>query len=492
MKNRLLFPCSSDDIIKITIFESRNQDMLFSSLIFLWYFLPIVVLLYHLIPGIRSRNAFLLAASLFFYAWGEPEYIVLMVFSIALNYGFGIIVSRKRSKLILAMCIGVNLALLGYFKYFNFGIELVNAILPGNPLSMREIALPVGISFYTFQALSYVIDVYRGDIQVQRNPWKLALYISFFPQLIAGPIVKYHDIAKQLESRSVSWTKMAYGIKRFTYGLGKKVIFANTFAAIVDLVLERNNQVYMSTGLAWFAIALYALQIYYDFSGYSDMAIGLGKLFGFDFMENFNYPYLSGSVREFWRRWHISLSTWFKEYVYIPLGGSRKGNMRTYVNLFVVFLVTGLWHGAGINFVLWGAYYGIFLVAERLFLGKLLEKNPWPVFNHLYTMAVVLVGWVMFRIEELDALFHMWKVLFWGQGGPFTIPMFADRRIYFIFVIGVVLCGPLQAICPRLKTWLYQEETVRNVDVMAMAGILCLCLVLLICNTYNPFIYFRF
>jgi len=229
-----------------------------------------------------------------------------------------------------------------------------------------------------------VIDVYRGDIQVQKNPWKLALYISFFPQLIAGPIVKYHDIAKQLESRSVSWTKMAYGIKRFTYGLGKKVIFANTFAAIVDLVLERNNRVYISTGLAWFAIVLYALQIYYDFSGYSDMAIGLGKLFGFDFMENFNYPYLSGSVREFWRRWHISLSTWFKEYVYIPLGGSRKGNMRTYVNLFVVFLVTGLWHGAGINFVLWGAYYGIFLVAERLFLGKLLEKNPWPVFNHLY------------------------------------------------------------------------------------------------------------
>lgn len=466
--------------------------MLFSSLVFLWYFLPIIVLLYYMISGITARNILLLAASLFFYAWGEPGYVVLMIFSIALNYGFGLWVSKKHSGLVLGLCIGANLALLGYFKYFNFGVELMNHFLPGTPFSSQEIALPVGISFYTFQALSYVVDVYRGDIQVQKNPWKLALYISFFPQLIAGPIVKYHDIAEQLEHRQVSWQKMAYGIKRFTYGLGKKVIFANTFAAVVDLVLEDGNRAYMGTGLAWFVMALYTLQIYYDFSGYSDMAIGLGKMFGFDFMENFNYPYLSGSVREFWRRWHISLSTWFKEYVYIPLGGSRKGNRRTYVNLFIVFLVTGLWHGAGSNFVLWGAYYGVFLVAERLFLGKLLAKNPWPVLNHVYTMAVVVTGWVMFRVEDLQTLHHLWKVLFFGKGGPFTIPMFADMRIYVIFGIGLVLCGPLQAICPQLKKWLYQEEHIGSLDTAAMAAVLCICQILLVCNTYNPFIYFRF
>ncbi len=465
--------------------------MLFSSLVFLWYFLPIICLLYYIIPGVGRRNFLLLTASLFFYAWGEPKYVVLMIISIAINYGFGILISKKPKPLFLWLCVGVNLALLGYYKYFNLGIWAVNKAAGRALLEEWDIALPIGISFYTFQALSYVLDVYRGDIKAQRNPWNLALYISFFPQLIAGPIVKYHDIERQLAKRSHSWTKAAYGIKRFTFGLGKKVIFANAFGSVVDDMLSRRIY-YMNTKLAGFVILLYAMQIYYDFSGYSDMAIGLGKLFGFDFMENFNYPYLSKSVREFWRRWHISLSTWFKEYVYIPLGGSRRGALRTYVNLFVVFMVTGLWHGAGANFVLWGMYYGVFIVAERLFLGKLLEKNPFPLLNHIYTMAVVLSGWVLFRVEKLRDLKNICGVLFLGVGGPFSISMFMDTRIFVLLALALMLCGPLQALCPKLKDWLYREDQVGAADVAAMAGILSICLVLLVCNTYNPFIYFRF
>lgn len=470
--------------------------MLFSSLVFIWYFLPIVFLAYICIPNLKVKNAILLAASILFYAWGEPKYVILMLISIAINYLFGIWIDHYDAKSVrqglITLCIAVNLGILGYYKYFNFFADLVNTAVRREAIGAREIALPIGISFYTFQALSYVVDVYRGKIRVQKNPWNLALYISFFPQLIAGPIVKYHEIEAQLTKRTISADRMAYGIKRFTYGLGKKVILANTFAAVVDNVLVSPNQELASTGLAWFTILLYTLQIYYDFSGYSDMAIGLGKIFGFDFMENFNYPYLSQSIREFWRRWHISLSTWFREYLYIPLGGNRKGNTRTYVNLFIVFLVTGLWHGAGINFVLWGAYYGVFIVAERLFLGELLEKNRFKALNHIYTMFVVIVGWMLFRIESLGQIKEMVKVMFFGRGGCYTVPMFADRRIYFWFIVGVLFCGPVQAVCKRLKDHLYDEERVCWWDIAVMAALLCFCTLLLVNNTYNPFIYFRF
>lgn len=470
--------------------------MLFSSLVFLWYFLPVTVLLYFLVPGINRKNGILLAASLFFYAWGEPKYVILMIISIILNFGFGILIDKKPVKIWLFLCVAVNLALLGYFKYFNFLGELFNRVMPGSPLVLKDIALPIGISFYTFQALSYVVDVYRGTIKVQKNIWDLALYISFFPQLIAGPIVKYHDIETQLKVRQHSWDKGAYGIKRFVYGLGKKVIFANTFAAVVDHVLSDSIRPYMGTGLTWFVMVLYGQQIYYDFSGYSDMAIGLGKLFGFDFMENFNYPYLSASVREFWRRWHISLSTWFKEYVYIPLGGSRSGKMKTYRNLFIVFLVTGVWHGAGLNFVLWGMYYGVFIVVERILeermIGRIFSGGIRRLFGHLYTLMVVLGGWVLFRMEYFSDVRHMWRVMFLEKGGPYTISMFSDMRIYTIAALGLLLCGPVQALCPGLREYLYQEERISFMDVVLMAAVLCVCLILLVCNTYNPFIYFRF
>lgn len=467
--------------------------MLFSSLVFLWYFLPCTALLYYLV---RSRpaasNLVLLLASLFFYGWGEPKYVALMVFSILLNYAGGLVVSRWRRKWLLAACVLANLALLGYFKYFNFLAELLNGLLPGEPVAARPIALPIGISFYTFQAISYVADVWRGEIKVQRDPLRLALYISFFPQLIAGPIVQYHDIEDQLARRQVTWEKTAYGIRRFTWGLGKKVLFANTFASVVDRVLSDGCRPYLGTGLVWFAILLYALQIYYDFSGYSDMAIGLAKMFGFDLMENFRYPYMAGSVREFWRRWHISLSTWFRRYVYIPLGGSRKGTARTCLNLFIVFLVTGIWHGAGMNFLLWGAYYGLFVVLERVWLGKCLGRNPRSVLNHLYTLAVVLVGWSLFRVEDMGELGRLWKIMFTGGGGPYRIGMFADARIWTLLVLGVLLCGPLQSLCPALTRRFYREDGTTWADAAAMAVVLALCTVLLVCNTYNPFIYFRF
>lgn len=469
--------------------------MLFSSLIFIWYFLPVVFLIVYILKPLKWSNAVLLAASLFFYAWGEPKYIFLMMLSIGMNYIFGLLVDKcqkDQARLwITSLCIVLNLAILGYFKYFNFFISIINQSLGQEWISVRDIALPVGISFYTFQALSYVVDVHRRKIKVQTNLWDLALYISFFPQLIAGPIVKYHEIEEQLSRRDMTGDKICYGLKRFTYGLGKKVIFANTFAAVVDTMLEPSIMEQMSTGLTWFVLLLYTLQIYYDFSGYSDMAIGLGKMFGFDFMENFNYPYLSASIKEFWRRWHISLSTWFREYLYIPLGGNRKGEKRTYINLFAVFLVTGLWHGAGLNFILWGAYYGVFIVAERLFLGDLLEKNRWKPVNHIYTMFVVMTGWMLFRMESLSEIKHMVKVLFLGQGGVYTIPMYVDGRILFFTVLGIFLCGPLQCFKP-VRLWLYEERHIYWRDIFCMSFVLIISTVLLVSNTYNPFIYFRF
>ncbi|MCD8082170.1 MAG: MBOAT family protein [Clostridiales bacterium] len=480
----------------ITTFTKDRKDMLFSSLIFCWYFLPAVFLLYFCIPGQTGRNALLLAASLFFYAWGEPRYVLLMLLSIGINYLFGIWIeqagSLKLRRLLMSCCAAVNLGILGYYKYFSFFLEMANKILRHEAFAAREIALPIGISFYTFQALSYVIDVYREKLPAQKKLLNLALYISFFPQLIAGPIVKYHEIDRQLTERTVSTEKVAYGIRRFSFGLAKKVILANTFAAVVDEVFGMTNREMAGSGLIWCAILLYTLQIYYDFSGYSDMAIGLGKMFGFDFSENFNYPYLSGSVREFWRRWHISLSTWFREYLYIPLGGNRKGAARTYVNLFLVFLATGFWHGAGLNFILWGAYYGVFLVAERLFLGDLLERNRFKILNHIYTMLVVVVGWMLFRIEELQILRKLLRGMAGKSPGCYTIPMFVDRRVLFWALVGVLLCGPLQTLCKPLHRHLFDESHTGWPDVVMMAACMLLCTMFLVTNTYNPFIYFRF
>ena len=474
--------------------------MLFSSLVFLWYFLPAVFLLYFITKNLHIRNGVLLAASLFFYAWGEPKYVILMLVSIGLNYFFGLWIGRMQSKhrmrLAVTTCVFLNLLVLGYFKYFNFAVEIANSLLSrfaggAHTLSFREIALPVGISFYTFQALSYVVDVYRGTIQAQKNIFHLALYISFFPQLIAGPIVKYHDVCEQIGDRQCTAEGMAYGIKRFSYGLAKKMLFANTFAATVDWMMEK-PLAQLGTVNAWMLAVLYTLQIYFDFSGYSDMAIGLGKMFGFDFMENFNYPYISTSIREFWRRWHISLSTWFREYLYIPLGGNRKGQVRTYVNLLIVFFATGLWHGAGATFIIWGLYHGLFLVVERMGLGKLLEKNCFRGLNHIYTALVVVVGWVFFRAVTLaDAKVILHQMFTW-ENGIYPASLFVNRKVIFLAVLGVLLSGIVQSICPKLREHLYEKEVTKTVDIVIMAVLLFLCTMYLVSSTYNPFIYFRF
>lgn len=457
-------------------------------------------MLYFVTKNRYVRNGVLLVASIFFYAWGEPKYVFLMLFSIIANYLFGMWIvaadGKRGRQLALTCCILVNLGLLGYFKYFNFLVDTANygfLMLAGGRwrIEPRNIALPIGISFYTFQALSYVVDVYRGDIKVQRNVFNLALYISFFPQLIAGPIVKYHDVCGQIESRSCTLEKNAYGIKRFTYGLAKKMLLANTFAASVDAMmgmpLER-----LGTVSVWMMALLYSLQIYFDFSGYSDMAIGLGKMFGFDFMENFNYPYLSASVKEFWRRWHISLSTWFKEYLYIPLGGSRRGKARTYENLLIVFFATGIWHGAGANFVIWGLYHGFFLILERAFLGRILEKNPFKILNHIYTMLVVLLGWVLFRAESISDALLLYRHMFSWQTEIYPLGLFINAKVLFLLICAVLGCGILQRLFPRMKARLYNETEITAPDILIMIVLVFLCTMYLVNNTYNPFIYFRF
>ncbi|WP_258019540.1 MBOAT family O-acyltransferase [Brachyspira hampsonii] len=397
--------------------------MLFSSMIFLWLFLPVVFILYYIIDK-RFRNVLLLIASIIFYAWGGVSYTLIMFSSIIINYLFALLINKVieesnkfKKKVYLALCVIVNLSILGYFKYTDFAISIINSISGKEVISLKNIVLTIGISFYTFQALSYVIDVYREHNKAQKNIINLALYISFFPQLIAGPIVKYHDIDSQITNRTESLENISYGIKRFIYGLSKKVILANMFALSCYEILKQPIGD-IGTILVWLAAILYTLQIYYDFSGYSDMAIGLGHMFGFKFLENFNYPYISKSVQEFWRRWHISLSTWFKEYLYIPLGGNRKGKYFTYLNLLIVFFATGLWHGASFNFILWSLWHGLFLVIERIFLGSLLDKNKLKFINHIYVILVFVLGWVLFRANDLSHALDLYKLMFSYHESP--------------------------------------------------------------------------
>ena len=371
--------------------------MVFSSTLFLFWFLPVVLVGYYLC-GKNAKNYWLLLASLFFYSWGEPKYVLLMFTLIVINYICGLLLARDHNRYLLCATVIFNLGILGYFKYFNFLMETVNAVLSligGQSVSLNQIALPIGISFFTFQIMSYVIDVYRGTVPPQKSLAKLALYISLFPQLIAGPIVRYSDVAAQIDERNVTLGGIYTGAVRFMIGLSKKVLLSNQMAAIADAAFIQSDPPAL---LAWMGAVAYALQIYFDFSGYSDMAIGLGKLFGFDFLENFNYPYISSSVKEFWRRWHISLSSWFRDYLYIPLGGSHCSREKTYRNLLIVFSMTGLWHGASWNFVVWGLWHGAFLILERV-LGNRFRMPKW--LGHIYTMLVVLIGWVFFRADTL-------------------------------------------------------------------------------------------
>lgn len=459
-------------------------------MIFLWIFLPVTIIGYYVLPG-RCRNVFLLLASILFYSWGEPVYVFLMLLSIFVNWLIGIGMEKYagQKKLLLLLAIVVNLSLLGYFKYAGFFINIVNDVT-GMSLKSVEIALPIGISFFTFQALSYVIDLYRGEYKAQKNVINLALYISFFPQLIAGPIVKYKDIDAQLTERTCSFTKMAEGIRRFIYGLGKKVIISNTLALSVDKIyaLEYSE---LTGWLVWLSAICYSLQIYYDFSGYSDMAIGLGKMFGFTFQENFNYPYRAASIREFWQRWHISLSTWFKEYLYIPLGGNRKGKARTYLNLIVVFFATGLWHGASYNFVLWGLYHGFFSILERTGWKKWLERHTFLA--HLYTLLVVNFGWVLFRSDSLQETgVFIRRMLFpWNyQGTGVTWQYYLSNKTILAVVLGVAGCGLFRGLAEkagRKWNWGYSY-----LELLYCSATFVLCLSMLASNTYNPFIYFRF
>ena len=469
--------------------------MVFSSTVFLWCFLPAVILIYYL-AGPRLRNIFLLLASLIFYAWGEPVYIWLMLFSILINYAGGRLVDLDMDsawrKFFLGLNILLNLALLGYFKYANFLVDTVNQIRPGTIRDFARIALPIGISFYTFQAMSYVIDVYRRDCRAQKNPLTLGLYITCFPQLIAGPIVKYHDVALQLEKRGSTVAGFAYGIRRFVFGLAKKMLIANPLSVAADAAFEISPE-NIGTSIAWLGAVCYTFQIYYDFSGYSDMAIGLGRMFGFRFPENFDYPYLTRSIKEFWTRWHISLSTWFKEYLYIPLGGNRRGTGRTYLNLIIVFLATGIWHGAAWTFLFWGIYHGFFILAERMFLKKYLDRSGcWILLSHVYAMLVVVCGWVLFRAETLTHAGYYLRAMFVPTSSSYDIRIFADPLVSGALAAGFLFSGVLSYIMPRMKTVLQNDSKVYAWEIPVLPVLLVLCGICLAANTYNPFIYFRF
>lgn len=464
--------------------------MVFSSLIFLSIFLPAVFILYILIPGIRARNILLLIASLLFYAYGEPVYVILMIGAAFLNYLWALLIqkSEKYRKVFLWMSVIENLGILGVFKYAGFLAESFNS-LTGFNIPVPELALPIGISFFTFQAMSYVFDVYRGEVRAQTNFPRILLYISFFPQLIAGPIVKYHDIELELSNRKVTAPEVAMGVRRFVIGLGKKVLIANYMGVIADtLFTAQISDINILS--AWLGAVSYMLQIYFDFSGYSDMAIGLGWMFGFHFKENFQYPYTATSIRDFWKRWHISLSGWFKEYLYIPLGGNRKGRARTCFNKIIVFACTGIWHGANVTFLFWGLYHGFFLMLEEYvpFLRKEGGRVK-QILGHVYAIFVVMIGFVFFRADTIG------QGLFWIQQ-MFTGIHFEDTamRLCLSLLTPVHLTAIAAGIIGSMpvRNTLEKSKGLQGVSWAVSLGILLLCILNLASGTYNPFIYFRF
>ncbi len=482
--------------------------MLFSSPIFLFLFLPITLFGYYLSDR-KIKNYFLLFASLVFFAWGGVSYTIILIASIVLNYIFGLLIQKNLNKRsgywFLFAGVSVNILLLGVFKYANFitlNINLLCTELNWKPITETDIVLPVGISFYTFHSLSYLVDIYRQKTLAQKNIFNLALYISMFSQLIAGPIIRYSDVWEQLTQRTHSLAKFSSGVERFLIGLAKKVLLANTFGRVADILFAHDPQ-YLSALSAWLAITCYTLQIYLDFAGYSDMAIGLGRMFGFEFMENFNFPYIAKSVKEFWRRWHISLSTFFRDYVYIPLGGNRVKKGRQYLNLIIVFLLTGFWHGASWNFVVWGLFHGFFLLIERLFLGKVLEKT-WGIVSNLYTLLVVMFAWVLFRADTLDYAVRFWGAMFhfeltFDQLNQFSLLM--NKEFYTAFVVALLGCSGFFKFLSTNIDKLLNRNTILSTgltftyqisSVIVYAAILILCSLYLISNTYNPFIYYKF
>ena len=467
--------------------------MVFSSLEFLSLFLPLVVLLYFIMP-VKLRNGLLLLFSLLFYAWGEPVYLLVMLGSIAMNYVFGLLLHKitgeKGRKAVVAASVAANLLLLGVFKYTGFFVRNFEG-LTGLSLNLKAIALPIGISFFTFQAMSYVIDVYRGKAEVQKNIFSFGLYIALFPQLIAGPIVRYSTVAAEINSRHTDFAMAADGIKRFVIGLAKKVLLANSAGYLWEQLSGGGEGIPAVS--AWVAALAFSFQIYFDFSGYSDMAIGLGRIFGFHFEENFNYPYISQSITEFWNRWHISLSTWFKEYLYIPLGGNRKGKAKQVRNILIVWLCTGFWHGASWNFIFWGLYYGLLLLAEKFFLKKLMSRLP-AALRHIITLLIVLFGWVLFAFDNTAALFTFVKSMFgaYGAADAGAPALLAGNAA--LFVILVLASMPLFAKLGRRFREKYADKgaLVPAAETVWFLLLFLLSVAYLVNSTYNPFIYFRF
>ena len=469
--------------------------MLFSSTTFIFIFLTLLLILYFPIKNIKYRNIILLIFSLIFYSWGEPKYIFLMLITVLIAYIFGLLIDKyrfekRKSKLFLIISVVLILLNLFIFKYLDFSIGIFNSIFKTN-IGLSKLVLPIGISFYTFQILSYVIDLYWGKVGVQKNYFRLLLYVSFFPQLIAGPIVRYETVEKEISDRKTTLDGFINGFKRFIWGLDKKVIIANNVAIFCDYIY--NNYSSYGSNILWVAAICYTLQIYFDFSGYSDMAIGLGKMFGFNFLENFNYPYIASSITDFWRRWHISLSSFFRDYVYIPLGGNRVSKVKFIRNIFIVWLLTGIWHGASYNFILWGLYYAILLLIEKMFTGKYIEKLP-KVLKMLYSLFFITLGWVIFRVENLNDLVLVIKKMFSFNNTSF-VTLFNNNSM-LISTIPYIILGIFLSL--PIDKWFKEKVDKSNSVILTLIEDLILgvlfgiSIMFLVSNSYNPFIYFRF
>lgn len=463
--------------------------MLFTSISFLYYFLPIVIILYFIVPK-KFKNFILFLSSIFFYFCGEPIYTFLMIGEIFIAYVGARYLEKHRKKSILVSLLAIHIGALGLFKYSDFTINNINKIF-GSKIPLLKLALPIGISFYTFQIISYVVDVYRGKVKAQKSFLKLATYVSLFPQLIAGPIVRYETIEKELDSRTSNFENFAYGVRRFVIGLGKKVLIANMLGELCDVFSTTNEK---SILFYWIFAISYSLQIYFDFSAYSDMAIGLGRMFGFHFLENFNYPYISKSITEFWRRWHMSLSSWFRDYVYIPLGGNRKGTIILVRNIFIVWALTGIWHGANWTFVIWGLMFGIMLIIEKLFLTKHLEKMP-SILQRIYVLFTVMISFIIFNANSIGEAWNNIIGLF-GANGESLInasTVYYLKSYLVVVVIAIIGSTPLlKNIIEKLKTKTNANKIINLLEPIAMASILIIVTAYLVDNSYNPFLYFRF
>lgn len=466
-------------------------------MVFLWIFIPISILLYFMVDD-KYKNLILVFLSIIFYAWGEPTYVVLLVASVVINYILTILmdkqIEKNKRKVYFIIAIILNIGILVYYKYFNFLVHNIQNIFSLDISEVKKVPLPLGISFYVFSSISYIFDIYRKECKAQKNIINMALFITFFPKLLMGPIERYKDFESciDVKNRKITINSFKDGIVRFVYGLGKKVLIADVVARVADLAFDSNIS-NLNSQLAWLGAMCYMIQIYFDFSGYSDMAIGIAKMFGFDLMENFNLPYTSQSITEFWRRWHISLGNWFKNYLYIPLGGNRKGKLRTYVNLFIVFIATGVWHGAAWNYIAWGIYNGIFMVIERIKLKELIEKNSIKLINHIYAMSVTFIGWIIFRANGLKNALKYIKTLFIdSKGSQLQTYNILNNRTIITMIIAVLLTGILQLLFSKMNKDNKLSKIYRVIEPVCVGVILIISIMSIVNNTYTSFVYFKF